>query len=373
MRGSPSGVATEKSPKSPAPDAEPRKSAIRTPTISREVRLVSRPQGWPVPDNFALVRVEMPRPREDQVLVRNLFMSVDPYMRGRMNDAPSYVAPFQLDHVLDGAAVGEVIESLAPGIAPGDIVTSRLGWREYFVAGAREVRVVDRDVRPLSAYLGALGMTGLTAWAGLSLVDVKAGERVFISAAAGAVGSVAGQLAKLRGCRVIGSAGSPEKVAMLVNELGFDAAFNYKDGNLSHQIESAAPDGIDVYFDNVGGEQLEAALTAMRPNGRIVACGAIAGYNDGAPPAGPRNLPLMIGKRLTMKGFIVGDWYDRMPDFLKEMKGFLAGGKLVMKETVVQGIEHAPHAFVDLLRGGNTGKMIVKLTVDESGAAVTAD
>jgi NADPH-dependent curcumin reductase CurA len=373
MPGSANDVATEKGVKSPAPDGEPKKHAFRTPTISREVRLVSRATGLPVPDNFTLVRVEMPRLREDQVLVRNLYMSVDPYMRGRMNDAPSYVAPFALDQVLDGAAVGEVIESLAPGIAPGDIVTSRLGWRECFVAGAREVRVVDRDVRPLSAYLGALGMTGLTAWAGLGLVEVKAGERVFISAAAGAVGSVAGQLAKLRGCRVIGSAGSPEKVAMLVGELGFDAAFNYKDGDLPGQLGSAAPDGIDVYFDNVGGEQLEAALTAMRPSGRIIACGAIAGYNDGTPQPGPRNLPLIIGKRLTMKGFIVGDWYDRMPEFLKEMKGYLAAGKLLMKETVVQGIERAPHAFVDLLRGGNTGKMIVKLTAGEPGATVIAD
>jgi len=364
---------TEKYDEPSAPDVEPKKQAERLPTISREIRLVSRPDELPVPDNFALVRVELPRLREDQVLVRNLYMSVDPYMRGRMNDAPSYVAPFALDHVLDGAAVGEVIESLAPGIEPGNVVTSRLGWREYFVAGVREVRVVDREVRPLSAYLGALGMTGLTAWAGLSLVDVKPGERVFISAAAGAVGSVAGQLAKLRGCRVIGSAGSPEKVAVLVGELGFDAAFNYKDGDLSRQIDAAAPDGIDVYFDNVGGEQLEAALTAMRTNGRIIACGAISGYNDGAPPAGPRNLPLMIGKRLTMKGFIVGDWYDRMPEFLKEMKGYIAAGKLVMKETVVQGIERAPHAFVDLLRGGNTGKMIVKLTAGESGATVVAD
>ena len=373
MESSVSEIATEKRVKSPLAESIVKKRAARIPTISREVRLVSRPHGLPVPDDFAQVRVEVPPPGEDQVLVRNLFMSVDPYMRGRMNDVSSYVSPFQLDQPLDGAAVGEVIESRAPGIAVGDIVTSRLGWREYFVSGAREVRVVDRRVRPLSAYLGALGMTGLTAWAGLNLVDVKAGDRVLISAAAGAVGSVAGQLAKLRGCRVVGSAGSGEKVTMLVKELGFDSAFNYKDGDLAGQLNAAAPEGIDVYFDNVGGEMLEAALSAMRPNGRIIACGAIGGYNDEAPKSGPRNLPLFIGKRLTMKGFIVGDWFDRMPEFVKEMNLHIAGGKLVVKETVVQGIERAPHAFVDLLRGGNIGKMVVRLTREDSGEAHVGD
>jgi NADPH-dependent curcumin reductase CurA len=362
-------IAAEKVAKSPPGEILLKKRAPRSPTISREVRLVSRPHGLPVPDNFALVRVELPLPEEDQVLVRNLYMSVDPYMRGRMNEGASYVSPFQLDHPLDGAAVGEVIESRSPGIATGDIVTSRLGWRECFVAGAREVRVVDRHVLPLSAYLGALGMTGLTAWAGLKLVDVKAGDRVLVSAAAGAVGSVAGQLAKLRGCRVIGSAGSPEKVTMLVRELGFDAAFNYRDEDLPGQLKAAAPEGIDVYFDSVGGELLEVAISAMRLNGRIIACGAIGGYNDETPAPGPRNLAMFIGKRLTMKGFIVGDWFDRMPEFLKEMKVLIAGGSLVMKETVVQGIERAPHAFVDLLRGGNTGKMVVRLTNEDSGAA----
>jgi NADPH-dependent curcumin reductase CurA len=369
MEISPNEIATEKNSQSPLVDAGTNKRTVRTPTVSREVRLVSRPRGLPVPDNFTLVRVELPRPGEDQVLVRNLFMSVDPYMRGRMNDVPSYVSPFPLDQTLEGAAVGEVIESRAPGIVPGDVVTSRLGWRECFVSGAREVRVVDGNVRPLSAYLGALGMPGLTAWAGLNLVDAKAGDRVFVSAAAGAVGHVAGQLAKLRGCRVIGSAGSPEKVTFLVRDLGFDAAFNYKDGNISEQLRAAAPDGIDVYFDNVGGEMLEAAISAMRPNGRIVACGAISTYNDEAPAAGPRNLSLVIGKRLTIKGFIVGDWFDTMPEFVKTMNAYLAGGKLVMKETVVQGIERAPHALVDLLRGGNIGKMVVKLTEEGSDMA----
>jgi NADPH-dependent curcumin reductase CurA len=365
MEISPNEVATERNSRSPLADTAGKKKVPLAPTISREVRLVSRPHGLPVPDNFRIVRIELGQPGEDQVLVRNLFMSVDPYMRGRMNDTPSYISPFHLDRPLEGAAVGEVMESRAPGIVPGDIVTSRLGWREYFVSGVREIRVVDRNVKPLSAYLGVLGMPGLTAWAGLNLVDVKAGDRVFISAAAGAVGSVAGQLAKLRGCRVIGSAGSPEKVAMLLGELGFDAAFDYKNGNIAGQLDAAAPDGIDVYFDNVGGETLEAALTVMRQNGRIIACGSIGGYNDDVPAAAPRNLNLIIGKRLTMRGFIVGDSFDRMPEFLNEMNGYLSGGKLIMKETVAQGIESAPHAFVDLLRGGNIGKMVVRLTKEE--------
>jgi NADPH-dependent curcumin reductase CurA len=336
-----------------------------TPTRSREIQLASRPHGFPTTDNFRLVETELPPTAEGQVRVRNLYVSVDPYMRGRMNDVPSYVPPFQLGKTLEGGAVGEVVESQAEGVAVGDIVTSNLGWREAFVAGAREVHKVDPQVRPLSAYLGVLGATGLTAWVGLHLVDVKAGDRVFISGAAGAVGSIAGQLAKLRGCRVVGSAGSAEKVKMLTDELGFDAAFNYKDshqdGDLTRALKAAAPDGIDVYFDNVGGDHLEAALSAMRLYGRIIACGAISHYSDETPAPGPRNLAFMIGKRLTMKGFIIMDWFQKMPDFLKEVSGPVAAGRIKVKETERNGIENAPQAFLDLLRGGNVGKMVVKL------------
>ena len=331
-------------------------------TISREIRLASRPREWPTSDNFHLERVELPPPGDGQVLVRNLFMSVDPYMRGRMNDVKSYVPPFQVGQVLDGGAVGEVTASRASGVAVGDIVLSSFGWREHFVAAASDVRPVDKRVAPLSSYLGVLGITGLTAWVGLNLVDVSAGDRVFISAAAGATGSVAGQLAKLRGCRVIGSAGSAEKVKVLKGELGFDAAFNYKDGDLVKQIKAAAPDGIDVYFDNVGGEHLEAALSAMRVRGRIIACGAISKYNDESPTPGPRNMAFFTTKRLTMRGFIVTDSLDQMPAFVKDVSGHLATGKLVTKETVVQGLERAPQAFIDLLHGENVGKMVVKLT-----------
>jgi NADPH-dependent curcumin reductase CurA len=305
---------------------------------------------------------EVSPPGDGQVRVRNLYMSVDPYMRGRMNDVKSYTPPFQMGAPLEGSAVGEVVESRAPGITPGDIVTSMRGWREYFVADRREVRRVDDPVQPLSMHIGVLGMTGLTAWVGLNLVDVTAGDRVFVSAAAGAVGSVAGQLAKLRGCYVVGSAGSSEKVRLLVDELGFDAAFNYKGGDIPAHLRANAPDGIDVYFDNVGGDHLEAALSAMRTRGRIVACGAIARYNDDAPAPGPRNLALVIAKRLVIKGFIVSDWFDRSPEFVKEVSAYLRDGRLRVKETVVEGLEQAPQAFIGLLRGENIGKMIVKLT-----------
>ncbi len=325
--------------------------------MTSEIRLASRPKGWPSADNFTLVRVETPPPADGQVLVRNLYMSVDPYMRGRMNDVKSYVPPFQVGQPLEGAAVGEIVESRAAGLTPGDLVTSMLGWRGGFVADAKDVRLVSRRVEPHSAYLGVLGMTGLSAWVGLNLVDVKAGDRVFVSAAAGAVGSVAGQL--------VGAAGSAEKVKVLVDEFGFDAAFNYKDGNMAEQLRVAAPDGIDVYFDNVGGDHLEAALSAMRKHGRIVACGAISRYNDETPPLGPRNLSLIIGKRLTIRGFIVSDSLGQMPAFHTEVSGYLAEGRLRAKETVVEGLARAPRAFIDLLRGENIGKMIVKLTTND--------
>jgi NADPH-dependent curcumin reductase CurA len=332
-----------------------------TSIISREVRLASRPQGIPTEANFSLARTEL-RPLQDQeVLVRNLFMSVDPYMRGRMNDRKSYVAPFELDKAMEGGAVGEVVESRAAQFKPGDAVTSPFGWREYFIASPKDLYPVIRDIEPLSIYLGALGMTGLTAWIGLKLVDVKAGDVVFVSGAAGAVGSVAGQLAKLRGCRVIGSAGSAEKVNFLLDDCGFDSAFNYKAGPALEQLNREAPDGIDVYFDNVGGEMLEAALAAMRVHGRIVACGAISFYNEEKPQPGPSNLFNVIIKRLTMKGLIVRDWLDRRAEFVNEVGGYVRAGKLKSKETVVEGIEQAPGAFIGLFRGENVGKMVVKL------------
>lgn len=328
---------------------------------SREIRLASRPKGWPTLENFTLTETELPAVVKGQVLVRNLFMSVDPYMRGRMNDMKSYVPSFQIGKALEAGAVGEVLESLASGLERGDIVTSMLGWRDCFVAEPRALHRVNPKIQPLSAYLGILGMTGLTAWVGLKLVDVKEGDRIFISGAAGAVGSVAGQLAKLRGCRVIGSAGSAEKIDWLLHDLGFDAAFNYKDGPVYAQLKRAVPDGIDVYFDNVGGEHLEAALSAMNVNGRIIACGGISGYNEEEQQPGPRNMMAFVSKRLTLKGFIVRDWASSMLEYQKETAALWSAGKLKMRETVVEGLENAPQAFLDMLHGANIGKMVVKL------------
>jgi NADPH-dependent curcumin reductase CurA len=328
---------------------------------SREIRLASRPTGLPSAANFTLATVDVPPPADGQVLVRNLFMSVDPYMRGRMNAAKSYVPPFAVDQPLEGGAVGEVIESRAPAIAAGSIVISNKGWRDRFVAEPHELRVVDGSVQPLSMYLGALGMTGFTAWIGLELVDVKAGEVIFISGAAGAVGSLAGQLAKLRGCHVIGSAGSADKVRLLTTELGLDTAFNYKDGDVHAQLKRAAPGGIDVYFDNVGGDHLEAAFSSLRDHGRVAACGQISRYNADGPMPGPRNMFVIVTKRLTIRGFLVFDWMKRMPEFLAEVAPQVAAGRIRSKETIVEGLDRAPQAFMDLFSGENVGKMVVKI------------
>jgi hypothetical protein len=317
-----------------------------------------------VPDNFRLVEAPVPDPADGEVLVRNLVMSVDPYMRGRMNDAKSYVPPFALDAPLEGGAVGEVVESRSPGLAPGDHVLHGLGWRDYAVGPARAFRRLDttNGVAP-SAYLGVLGMPGFTAYVGLTeIAQMKEGDVVFVSGAAGAVGSIAGQIARLRGAsRVIGSAGSPDKVAYLVEDLGFDAAFDYRAAPVADQLAAAAPDGIDVYFDNVGGEHLQAAIGAFRTFGRAALCGAISSYNATGPVPGPDNMWLLVSKRLKLQGFIVSDHSHLMPQFVREMSQWLAEGRVRFSETVVGGLENAPDAFIGLLRGQNTGKMVVQL------------
>lgn len=333
--------------------------------MSREIRLVSRPSGWPTPDNFELVEVELSPPGEGRILVRNLFVSVDPYMRGRMNEGKSsYIAPFKVGEPLDGDALGEVVESHAPGLAPGDIVTHRYGWRDHAVLDAEQARRVEEIPGvPLTAYLGALGMTGLTAYVGLlDIAHFEEGEAVFVSGAAGAVGSMAGQIARLKGAsRVVGSAGSREKVTHLVRDLGFDAAFDYHDGKIHEQLAKAAPGGIDVYFDNIGGEHLEAAIEELRTYGRVAMCGSISTYNATAPVPGPSNIGLTVGKRLTLRGFIVFDHRDRMPGLITEVGAWLREGKITLTETVVDGLENAPQAFIDMLRGANVGKMLVRL------------
>ncbi|RDG31433.1 NADP-dependent oxidoreductase [Streptomyces corynorhini] len=333
------------------------------PTTGRAWHLVARPHGWPQPTDVALREVPVAEPGEGRILVRNRYFSVDPYMRPRMNDVKSYIPPFELDRPMAGGAVGEVIASRAEGFAVGDHVLHGLGWREYAEFPAEQATKVDASLAPLSAYLGVLGMAGLTAYAGLFETAVfKEGDAVFVSGAAGAVGSLVGQLARLRGAsRVIGSAGSDEKVRLLLEEYGFDAAFNYKSGPVKGQLAEAAPDGIDVYFDNVGGEHLEAAIAALNTHGRVTICGAIAQYNNTEPTPGPRNLALAIGKRLRFEGMYVGDHYGLKPQFIKDVSGWLASGELKYKETVVDGIENGFDAFLGVLRGENTGKMIVSV------------
>jgi NADPH-dependent curcumin reductase CurA len=330
---------------------------------SREIQLAARPAGEPAPSDFALAEVQLPDPGDGQILVRNVLMSVDPYMRGRMNDVPSYVPPFKLGEPLDGGAVGEVVASRADGFSEGDLVLHDRGWRELALLDARHARRIDPAAADPAAYLGVLGSTGLTAYVGLlDVAGLREGDVVFVSGAAGAVGSVAGQIAKLRGHTVIGSAGSAAKVAHLRDDLGFDAAFDYHDGPVAKRLREAAPDGIDVYFDNVGGEHLEAAIGSLHRYGRVALCGAVSAYNATEPPAGPRNLALAIGKRLTLRGFIVFDHHDRRADFEREVGGWLREGRLAAHETIVEGgIDAAPGAFIDLLRGANTGKMLVRL------------
>lgn len=332
------------------------------PTTSRQIELASRPNGAPTADNFRLAEVDVPELEDGQILVKNEVMSVDPYMRGRMNDVKSYVPPFKLDAPLQGGAVGTVLASKAEGISEGDSVLHMAGWREVAVLQGKHAQVVDTDAFPASAYLGVLGMPGLTAYTGLmACAEFKEGDSVFVSGAAGAVGSLVGQIAKLSGAsRVVGSAGSAEKVARL-KELGFDAAFNYKDGPVVKQLKEAAPDGIDVYFDNVGGEHQEAAISRMNVDGRIAFCGAISAYNATEPECAPRNMTMIIGKRITLRGFIVSKYEHMQPEFFQKVGGWLKDGSIRWDETVREGVENAPQAFIDLLGGANTGKMIVRL------------
>jgi NADPH-dependent curcumin reductase CurA len=333
------------------------------PTKSVEVRLASRPQGEPTRDNFAFATVDLPDPKPGEVLVRNVCMSVDPYMRGRMNEGRSYVPPFQIGQTLEGGAVGRVVSSLDQKLPAGTFVQSIYGWREAFVAPASSLKAVDTSVAPPSAYLGILGVTGLTAWVGLlRIAGLKHGETVFISGGAGAVGSAACQFAKMHGCKVLASASSEQKFAFLRDELKVDYAFSYRDGEPLEHLKKGAPQGIDVYFDNTGGPQLEAALAALRNFGRVVMCGGISGYNTPVP--GPRNLMVAIGKRLRLEGFIVSDHVKEMPAFLDEAVPALQSGRLTQRETFVDGLEAAPAALIDLLHSGagNIGKMIVRLS-----------
>ena len=328
---------------------------------NRQILLVSRPAAAASAENFRLVETTLPPLAEGQILVRNHYLSLDPYMRGRMNAGPSYAPPQPLDAVMQGGTAGVVEQSRNPAFTPGDQVVGALGWQEYAVTDGATLRRVDTAHVPLQAYLGAAGMPGVTAWYGLNHICApKPGQTLVVSAASGAVGSVVGQLARRAGCRAIGIAGGPDKCAFVTNELGFDACLDYKAGNLPAALQAAAPDGVDAYFDNVGGDILNTVMARMNPHGRIAICGAIAGY-DGQPltMAEPR---LILTLRLLLQGFIVSEHMDLWPQALAELAQSIAGDQLRYRETIATGLDSAVAAFLGLLRGQNFGKQLVKLT-----------
>jgi NADPH-dependent curcumin reductase CurA len=326
---------------------------------NRQWLLASRPRGAVEESNFRLVETPVPTLQEGQLLVRVHYLSLDPYMRGRMDDVKSYAAAQPVGEVMIGGTVGEVVESRNRGFAQGELVLGMGGWQEFHVSDGKGLTKVSRAL-PESLYLGAVGMPGVTAWHGLlRIAKPRPGETVVISAASGAVGSVVGQLAKLRGCRAVGIAGGPAKCEHVVKDLGFDACVDYKAAGFGEALEAATPQGIDVVFENVGGKILDASLRRMNPFGRIALCGLIAGY-DGQDVS-LRHVRSLLVNRLLVQGFIVSDHLDEWPEALKELSGLVASGRLRYRETVAQGLESAPRAFIGLLRGENVGKQLVKV------------
>ena len=329
---------------------------------NREIVLLQRPEGMPREGDFALRQAEIPVCGDGSVIVKTLYLSVDPYMRGRMSGVKSYIAPFALDEVITGGVVGEVVETRYADLRADDIVVGTLGWRDYNAADGRELRKIDPALAPVSTALGILWMPGLTAYFGLlDIGKPSAGETVVVSGAAGAVGTVAGQIAKLKGCRVVGIAGSDAKTGYLVNELGFDAAINYKPTpDLKNALKEACPGGVDVYFDNVGGFISDTVVTLLNYRARVVLCGQISQYNMSKPEPGPRVQPILLVKSALMKGFIVTDYADRYDEGVRGLGLWLAQKKLKYTEHLVEGLENAPRAFIGLFTGENTGKQIVK-------------
>ena len=326
-----------------------------------QVLLASRPTGWVTEENFRIVSTPIPKPADGQILVRIHYLSLDPYMRGRMNDVKSYAAKQEIYQVMVGGTVGEVIESNNAKFAVGDMVVGPFGWQQYACSDGTMVNKIDASRVPMSAYLGVVGMPGVTAWIGLlDICQPKAGETVVVSAASGAVGSAVGQIAKLKGCRAVGIAGGKEKCDYVVNELGFDACIDYKAGRLRQDLKAATPDGIDCYFENVGGEILDAVLRRTNPFSRIAVCGLISQYNA-TEPYGVKTFQAILVNRIKVQGFIVSDRLNLWPQALKDLADWVASGKLKYRETVAQGLENAPKAFIGLLKGQNFGKQLVKL------------
>ena len=330
--------------------------------LNKEIRLASRPAGMPTLDNFNIADADLTQLNDGEVSVRTLYISVDPYLRGRMREGRSYVPPFEIGQVIMSGVVGEVVESRAPEFAPGDFVTGMLGWRLYNVAKAPELRKIDPRVAPITTALGVLGMPGLTAYFGLlDIGKPKEGETVVVSGAAGAVGTTVCQIAKIKGCRAVGIAGSDEKNQYLTSELGVDAAINYKSPEMSEALREACPTRIDVYFDNVGGEISDAVLPLLNQGARIIICGQISLYCLDKPDVGPRPQPALLVNRALMKGFIITDYAARFGEGVINLAQWLVAGKLKYAETVVEGFENTPQAFIGLFSGENLGKQIVKV------------
>jgi hypothetical protein len=328
---------------------------------NRRIVLASRPTGWVTESNFRIENAPVPQPKDGEVLVNNLWPSLDPYMRGRMNDTKSYAAKQEIDAVMVGGTAGEVVESKNPGFKPGDKVVGQFGWQQYGVSDGKGLNKVDASRVPLSAYLGVIGMPGVTAWVGLlDICQPKQGETVVVSAASGAVGSAVGQIAKLKGCRAVGIAGGKAKCDYVVNELGFDACIDYKAGRLNDDLKAATPKGIDCYFENVGGEILDAVLRRMNAFSRIAVCGLISQYNA-TEPYGVKTFQSVLTNRIKVQGFIVSDRMELWAKALPELIGWVAAGKIKYRESVAEGIENAPAAFIGLLKGENFGKQLVKL------------
>jgi len=333
---------------------------------NRQVVLASRPQGEPVPANFSIVETDMPSPRDGEILLKALYLSLDPYMRGRMSDARSYVPPFAVGEPLGGGTVSEVVTSNNSRFAPGDIVSAFGGWQQYSISDGAGLIKLDPRLAPLTTALGVLGMPGLTAYGGLlNIGDPKPGETLVVAAATGPVGSAVAQIGKIKGCRVVGIAGGEEKTRYLTGELGLDAAINHRPENMKAELKAACPNGIDIYFENVGGAVWDAVFPLLNNFARIPVCGLVANYNDTAPPQGPDKSTLLMRsilvKRLRLQGFIVTDFLKQTPEFIRDMATWLREGKMKYREDIVEGLEAAPEAFIGLLKGKNFGKLIVKV------------
>jgi NADPH-dependent curcumin reductase CurA len=346
----------------PTPTAEK-----RIPTMNRQIILASRPSGEPLLDNFQSAETEIPKPGSGQMLLRTVYLSLDPYMRGRMNPGPSYAPRVEIGQVMVGLSVCEVVESKIPDYQPGDIVVAGGGWQEYVLSDGAEVRKMGHFSGPIFQALGVLGMPGLTAYTGLlNIGKPKPGETLVVAAASGAVGSVVGQIAKIKGCRVVGIAGSEQKCRFVNHELGFDACVDHRKSDLADRLQAACPNGIDIYFENVGGHVLEAVLPLLNNFARIPVCGLIAHYCATDPPTGPNRVPELMGailqKRLTFQGFIVVDYASQYPDFMTDMSAWLKDSRIKYREDIVDGLENAPQELIRLLRGDNFGKKIIRVS-----------